>query len=211
MTALAMLLTAGGCNLLAYGLSQAAAPFVPETEYPAEYAIKGRSLAILVDMPSPTLSSEYPQVRTSLADTIAKIFTARKACGPIVPSHVVEAARRDNPDFATWSVSRVGKHFNVDLVLHVEIVDFRVRAPRSTNVYHGYAVAKICLVSPEKDEQVWPPLAPPRPIEAESLPEAEVPAPTSQEAILVDGFAEKIARLFYSYKEGEEPIRPKVK
>ena len=200
-----------GCQPFAYLLVQTIGPFVPEDEVQAEYDLKGRSILVLVDTKDPSLASENPRLQGSLSDAIGKVLAEKKACGPVVPGHSIESARRAEVKFADWSVAQVGKYFNVDLVLHIEVMEFRLRDDAASNVYHGYAEAAVRIVNPDTGEQVWPVLSPARLITAETQPGIEADRPIEQENILVDGLGQKIARQFYTYKKDDLPMRPKVK
>lgn len=212
LASLTLLAAAGaGCDAFAWILVQTVGPFVPEDEHKAEYDLKGRSLLVLVDLKDPMAASEFPRLEMSLADEIGKFLAQHDACGPVVPQHSVEATRRTRRGFQQWSVAQVGEYFNVDLVMHLELFEFRLKDDPNSNVYRGYAEAAVRLVSPETGEQVWPVLAAARLIRAETLPDADADEPGRQETILVEGFAEKIARHFCTYKLSELPLRPKVK
>ena len=200
-----------GCQPFAYLLVQTIGPFVPEEEVQAEYELKGRSILVLVDTKDPSLASENPRLQGSLSDAIGKIIAEKKGCGPVVPGHSIESARRAEAKFGDWSVAQVGKYFNVDFVVHVEVLEFRLRDNAASNIYHGYAEAAVRIVNPETGQQVWPVLSPARLIVAESQPGVEAERPTEQENILVEGLGQKIARQFYTYKKDDLPMRPKVK
>jgi len=200
-----------GCDAFAWLLVQTVGPFVPEDESQAEINLENRSLVILVDTKDTGLAAEFPRIEISLADALAKVLAEKKACGPIVPAHSVEAVRRSEAGFAGWSVAQVGEYFNTDYVLHVELFEFRLKDNPSSNVYRGYAEAAVRLVSPDSGEQVWPVLAAARLVKGETLPDADPEETGQQERVLVEGFAEKIARHFYTYKLSELPLRPKVK
>lgn len=200
-----------GCQAFAYLLVKTVGPFVPENEHKAEYDLTGRSLVILVDLKDPLVASEFPRLAMSLGDEIGTFLADQEACGPVVSQHSVEAARRTERGFRQWSVAQVGKYFNTDLVMHLELFEFRLKDSSNSNVYHGYGEAAVRIVSPETGEQVWPMLAAARVVTAEALPDASVDDPARQETILVEGFAEKIARQFCVYKLSEQPLRPKVK
>lgn len=204
-------LGAVGCQEFAWILTNTIGPFVPEDKVEAQYSLKGKSVLILVDTKDATLASEYPRIEVTLADAISKCLATAKACGPIVSSHSVEAARRSEPGFREWSVEEVGKYFNVDLVIHLELFTFRVKDDPGANLFHGYAEASVRVVAPETGDQVWPVLAAARVINAETVQGTEPEREDQQEPNLVEGFADKIARLFYTYKKDDLPIRPKVK
>jgi hypothetical protein len=204
-------LAAGGCQGLAWVLVQTVGPFVPEETVEAEYKLEGKSLLVLVDMKDPSQVSEYPRLESELSDAINKVLRDRQACGPVVPARSVQTARRAEPEFPNWSVAQVGQYFNVDLVLHIEVLEFRLKDSPGSNVYRGYAETAVRIVSPEKGEQIWPVLSAARLISAETMPDQTTDDAGRQETILAEGLAAKIARQFYTYKKEELPLRPKVK
>ena len=204
-------LVPAGCEGLAWILVKTVGPWVPEDVVEAEYALQGKSLLVLVDMKEPGMASEYPRLDADLADRISKILQEKKVCGPVVPGRNVQAARRAEPEFPRWSIAQVGQYFNVDLVMHVEVLEFRLQEGAGSNVYRGYAEAAVRLVSPETGEQVWPVLVAVPLISAEVMPDQATDEADKQEIILTEGLAEKIARRFYTYKKDDFPIRPKVK
>lgn len=204
-------LVAPGCQAFAWVLTKTVGVFVPEDEFVAECSLEGRSVLVLVDMKDPAMAADFPRLEGALADAVGRILTDKHACGPVVPSRSLETVRRTEPHFAQWPINQVGKHFNVDAVLHVEVFDYRLRDSASSNVYHGYAEVAVRIVSPETGEQVWPVLAAARLISAETTPAVEAETTDQQESILTDGLADKIARHFFTYKRDELPLRPKVK
>jgi len=200
-----------GCDAFAYLLVKTVGPFVPEDEHKAEYDLTGRSLVVLVDMKDPMVATEFPRLAMSLADEIGAFLAEHDACGPVVSQHSVEAARRTERGFERWSVAQVGRYFNTDLVLHLDLFEFRLKDSPQSNVYRGYAEAAVRIVNPETDKQVWPLLAAARVVTAETLPDAVTDEPSRRERTLAEGFAEKVARHFITYKLSSLPIRPKVK
>lgn len=202
---------AAGCDEAAYVLSRTLAPFVPEDEHKAEYDLASSSVLVLVDVEDPAVASEYPRADSLLAEGVAETLGEHDASGPVVPVRSVLAARRLEADFDQWSVARAGEYFNVDVVLHVQLFDFRVKDSPGSNVLRGYAEAAVRLVSPQTGEQVWPMLAEAKLITAEAMPDPEVEETARYEADLARGLGTKIARRFSTYKLVDLPIRPKVK
>ncbi len=205
------LASAGGCDAFAYVLVKTVGPFVPEEEHQAEFDLTGKSVLVLVDVQNPTVSSEHPRVETLLAEGVLETLKAHQATGPLVPVRSVQAARRLEADFPRWSVVKVGKYFNVDMVLHVQVFEFRIKDNPGSNVLRGYAEAAVRIVSPETGEQVWPMLAEARLVTAEAMPEPDLQKAAQYEEDLARGLGEKIARHFCTYKPSELPLRPKVK
>lgn len=209
--AAAAALAAGGCQGFAWVLVQTVGPFVPEDTVEAEFKFEGKSVLILVDAKDPSLASEHPRLESNLTDQIAKALKEKNACGPVVPALNVRKARQAEPEFQHWSVAQAGQYFNVDLVLHVELMEFRLKDAPGSNVFRGYAETAVHVVSPETGEQVWPVLAAARLVTAETVPDQTTDEVTRQEAILTEGLGGKIARHFYTYKVADAPLRPKVK
>jgi len=201
----------GGCQGMAWLLTKTVGPFVPEDEVQAECSLKDKSVLILVDAKDSSLVSEHPRLRSALADAIGKYLVEQKACGPVVPSRSVEIARRAESDFDQWSVPRAGEYFNVDMVVHVEVFEFRVKDIGASSMFDGYVAAGVRVVDPLSGEQIWPVLSAAKRVTGETAPDVEAAGPSAQEAILVDGYAEKVARLFYTYKVNDLSMRPKVK
>ncbi len=200
-----------GCDQAAWILVKTVGPWVPEDKVKAECRLGGQSVLVLVDMADPSVASAYPRLELMVSDGICKALEREGAAGPIVPVHSLAAARRTEPDFARWSVAQVGRYFNVDLVVHVELYEFRLEDSPGGNVFHGYAESAVRVVSPETGKQVWPMLASARLVTAETMPDVQPKESVEVATILTEGLADKIARHFYTYKKRDLPMRPKVK
>jgi|WetSurMetagenome_2_1015567.scaffolds.fasta_scaffold71130_2 hypothetical protein len=200
-----------GCQQTAWILVQIVKPWTPEEEIEAQYSLGDKSILVLVDTKDMELASQWPHLNQAVAESVTKVLVDHKACGPTVPPRSVETVRRTEPDFANWSVAQAGKHFNVDLVVHVEMLQFRLRDNVGSNVYHGYAQAAVRIVDTDTGRQVWPVLSSARLVEAETQPGVEAEGPSEQQEIILNGFGDKVARTFFTYKREELSIRPKVK
>ena len=200
-----------GCDQAAWILVKTVGPWVPEEKVEAEYRLGGQSVLVLVDVADPAVASAYPRLELIVSDGICKALEREGAAGPIVPVHSLAAARRTEPDFARWSVAQVGRYFNVDLVVHVELYEFRLKDSPGGNVFHGYAESAVRVVSPETGKQVWPVLASARLVTAETMPDVQPEESVEVATILAEGLADKIARYFYTYKKQDLPMRPKVR
>jgi hypothetical protein len=202
---------AAGCNALGFIAAKTAQFWTPEEEVEAQYNISGKSVLVLVDTKDPAKASEFPRLQAILSEAINKVLTEHKACPQTVSTRSVEALRTTEPQFDTWSVTRIGKYFNVDLVLYVEVLDFRLKDEPTSNVYHGYAEGTVRLVSPETGEQIWPVLSSARLVSAETMPGVEAESSDEQQSIIIDGYGEKIARMFFTYQKEEIPLHRKVR
>jgi len=200
-----------GCDQAAWILVKTVGPFVPEDKAEAEYRLAGQSVLVLVDVADPAVASAHPRVELMVSDGICKALERKGAAGPIVPVHSLAAARRTEPDFARWSVAQVGRYFNVDLVVYVELHEFRLKDSPGGNAFHGYAESAVRVVSPETGKQVWPVLASARQVTAETMPDVQPEESAEVATILAEGLADKIARYFYTYKKNDLPLRPKVR
>ena len=213
LVALALLASVlgSGCDQAAWILVKTVGPWVPEDKVEAECRLGGQSVLVLVDVADPAVASAYPRLELMVSDGIRKALEREGAAGPIVPVHSLAVARRTEPDFTRWSVAQVGRYFNVDRVVHVEVYEFRLKDSPGGNVFHGYAESAVRVVSPETGKQVWPVLASARLVTAETMPDVQPEESAEVVAILAEGLAEKIARYFYTYKKVDLPMRPKVR
>jgi len=205
------LAAAGGCDAFAWILTKTIGPWVPEDESVAEYSFTGKSVLVLVDTEGAALSAAHPRLATVLAERVIKTLADRHAAGPLVPAHGVDAARRAEPDFEGWTIVQAGKYFNVDLVLHIQATEFRLKDSPESTVFNGSGEAVVQVVSTESAERVWPVLASARIVRVVSMPGTEPEEATEMEQIMTDGLADKIARYFFTYKKSELPMRPKVR
>ena len=213
MAAILLIAAAGatGCDAFAWILVKTIGPLMSDDLVQAEFEVKNKSILVLVDSKDPSLLSDYPWLPMDLADAIGKDLVEHEACGPVVLPADIETARRVEPKFDSWSIAEVGRYFNVDYILHVEVSEFRLKDSSGSNVYQGQAEAAVRWVSPETSEQAWPVLAAARVVRGETQPDVEAETPAEQRSVLINGFAEKIARQFYAYNPSELSIRPKVK
>jgi hypothetical protein len=205
------ILTAGGCDMARFITAKTYQLWTPEEEIEAQYKLENMSVLVLVDIDDERLASRFPRLETSLVQAVNKVLTDHKACGPVVSPHSLDVVRKTEPKFKQMSVAQLGKYFNVDRVIYIQVLGFRLRDDPSSNMYHGTADAAVRVVSPEAGEQVWPVLSDAWRLSAETLPEIEADTVMEEESILVDGFGEKIARLFFTYKKEDIPLHPKVK
>jgi hypothetical protein len=209
--ALALLLLApAGCDQTAYILMKLFAPWVPPDEVQAEFEVGERSLLVLVDTDDPALESDFPRLEVAVGKAVIKEIEEREAAPAVVPAHAVEAARRAEPEFESWSVAEVGRYFNVDLVLHIQIYEFRLRESPNSTIFGGYSEVSLRMVSSAEGNQEWPALSSARLLSAETLPTVQPEEANELEAILIEGLATKIVRHFYTYTKEDLPLRPKV-
>lgn len=212
MAVLLAALAGGGCDQAAWIGYHLLKPIVPPDEVPAEFDLSHKSLLVLVDFSDPDLGSQFPRVQTALAEAIGEELSAREeAVGPVVPAASLARVRRSEPGFDDWSVVRIGRHFNVDYVLHVVVQEFRVRETPVSATLEGYAEATVRIVSPSEGEQAWPLQSTARRVSARTVPQIDpYEDPYELERILTRGFGAKIARRFYAYEPDELPLRPEV-
>jgi hypothetical protein len=206
----ASLMGGTGCQALGYAFTKLVGPWLPDEETEAQYSLKDKSVLILVYTKDPSLASEHPRLQSALADAVGKVLVEQHACGPVVPSRSVEIARRSQPNFNERPVEEIGREFNVDLVLHIEVFQFNLSDIGASNMFEGYAEAGVRIVNPQTGEQVWPVLTAAKLISGKTTPAVDASQPASQETILVEGYGEKLARLFYTYKKDDLPLRRNV-
>jgi hypothetical protein len=211
LLAVALAITCGGCDAMAYILSKTFAPFVPEPAIRAQYELKGKSIVVLLDFEDPLLAEEHPRVQIDLARNICLKLDARKAIESYVEPRDLVILRQQEPDFDRWPISKVGRRCDADIVMHLNILEFRLKTSETSSVFQGRAEVGVSLVATTTGKQIWPELARPRLIQAEALPKPDVKNAADAERILTEGLADKISRLFYTHKTSELPLRSDVK
>jgi hypothetical protein len=190
-----------GCNLMV--------PFAfvgdPKKRVLPEFdKLPGKRVAILV-WTDPATLFDYPYARieiaTYIADKLSYEMAQRKRGTQVVDPRDLEdflqknAAARVNP----WEV---GRHFNADYVIYIEVLEFQIRSPDEPQFLRGRVEAAVAVHdtgerSREADRFT---LTPVRTVYPDNTPVmlTATNAPLVREATY-RAFAEQVARKFYEY------------
>ena len=188
----------GGCNLLV--------PFIFLGEHkrkvPAEFdKLEGTRTAVVVWAEPETLF-DYPHVRLELGSyTGDKIRANVKDCDIVDSFRVEEFLERNADD--TIDPRKVGAHFEADMVVYIELLEFQVRDRSAPDLLRGRVKASVSVYDLRAD---------PDEISSFVLESVEVVCPQNQPVLMssrnaqlirqqtYDLFSEKVARKFYEHK-----------
>jgi len=140
---------AQGCNLLV--------PFAflgeHKRDVPAEFDnLRGKRVVILV-WAQPATMFDYPHIRLELASYIGdRIESAVKECEIVAGERVEELIERDLD--AMIDPKKSGTHFQADMVVYIELLEFQVRDPETPDLLHGHIHANVSVydLAAEPDE-----------------------------------------------------------
>jgi len=189
-----------GCNLLV--------PFIFVGEHKKKIMAEFDKLpqtrtAILVWTDQET-RYDYPWIRLELASYIASELSAELNKGN---SHIDIVDPRDVSDFLQTDMSagidpvKVGRKYNADYVIFVQLLEFQIRDPASPQLVQGKINAAVSVhdVRADPDQTVRYELAP---VET-AVPKTPVLlTPTNSARVreqLYRSFSEQVARKFYDY------------
>ena len=148
-----LLLGLSGCNLVAAVGILTAPPQIKK----AEYRLAPGRLAVLIETARP--EEDHPVFAQAFHDRLVDEFRQHKIRAQVVSRDEVQRARQENPDFARWSVQRVGRWLLADQVLYVRIESLQLyEAPGSPLLAPRVQmrVRVIGVNEPEETARLWP-------------------------------------------------------
>lgn len=165
---------------------------------PAEYReLGGKRVCVVVWAEMDTLF-EYPHVQFEVAEHIRAGVEPHVAGVNFVPNRDVVDFQRRNPDWDRMDPAEIGRRFDAQRVLNVELTRYTTREPDSPHLYRGRISANLTVIDPAaaatrlKDvEIVYPPEAP----AAWGVDDAAVRLATMTE------FGRVVGRKFYEHEE----------
>ena len=179
------------------------AKFAPEKKVPAEYEFPaGTTILVFVDdMLHPV---DYEPVKIQLTEMLNAQLIAHKVAAKTIPYSRLGEFISATPSFNSLAVSEVGRKLGADMVLYVQIDEFGLRdAAAGAELWKGRLATSIRLVDVTKG-RLWPTDSP----TGHMVPKAETQTVSDSSQArgeqisreLADETADKIAKLFYSYK-----------
>ena len=200
-TSVAMVALVAGCNLfvpLAFVI-QHKKTFSPEFD-----KLPGRRVVVLV-WTDPSTLFDYPHARFELAanvaDKLATEMATRELKVDVVDARDLEDFLQRDPD-ARIDPERVGRHFEVDYVIYLEVSRFQFREIDQPQFLRGRIDASVSVHDCREDPEDLPyyELAPVKSVYPEGGPVAMTATNSlalRQTTYLL--FAELVARKFYEY------------
>jgi hypothetical protein len=124
----------------------------------AEFVLdKQGPVAVLVDAP-PARDESLLLART-LTDRLIDLFREHRSKTEFVPYERVLAIRRERPEFASWSVQRVGRELGVKQVVHVQVDSLVVRSAPTEPVITPQFTARVKVIGVDQaadQARQWP-------------------------------------------------------
>ena len=192
-----------GCNLIAYPLYMAKSEQTKKV--PAEYGQLGDKTVCIWVWAEDAIVFDFPQIPLEVAD-YAKHYMAKNIKAKFVDPLAVDRFRRQEYDAASLSPVEVGRRFEADVVLFIQVLEFRTRPANSPNLLQGYISASCwlydctgqkALYSPDRVlwsgqvETSYPTRGPVSMMQANDV---------SIRAQVLGLFAQELARKFYQYR-----------
>lgn len=148
-----VLLTQAGCNIVA-----AVAYFLePPRTQPAEIKLKDERLAMLVETARPEEANMV--FLQALHEKTADIFQEQKIKAQLVPLDDILELQHENPDFADWSVQKIGQKLGADYVLYVRVDRLQLQRSPDMPLLEPYVQMRLKLIDtrkPAEEARVWP-------------------------------------------------------
>jgi len=136
----------------------------PKSKVPAEFNLpKGKRVLVFPDdMNHPV---EYPPVKRALAEKVAKVLLEKKAIASAVPYDDLVDLQHGEQNFNRLAVATVGGRLGADLVILVNIDEFRLKVSPGGTLWRGRFAGKVRVVDVQKG-RLWPDESAGRPVEA---------------------------------------------
>jgi hypothetical protein len=201
-----------GCGVL----DQHIAPAITAKAYVSPYTgFADKTAAIVVYAPTAILD-DYPGAREEISNFVSTQMRQHMATTQLVAPRDVIYWQDDTLNWKNLSARDIGRHFGVDRVLFIEVLDYSMRRPVGVSNLQGRLRAE-CRVydteerSPAPDanghmavawtgliDAAWPPT---KPLDPTQIDEAAVRLRTLQ------SFADTLVRSFYVSRDGSPAMR----
>ncbi len=145
-----------GCNIL----RPLAYFFSPPHIQKAEYKLTQGPLLVLIDSAHP--EQDNPVFDRALHEQLVEVFRERKVNAQVVPLESVLRLRQQNPDFARWSVPRVGHSLGAEQVLSIRVERLQLLETPGSPVISPETVCRVRVFSADElsdKTRLWPPAA----------------------------------------------------
>lgn len=199
-TSLSLVAMLTGCNLIGAIAYKTAGP---PTVY-AQYKLLPRPTLVFAD------ANEAGRASFADADALARFverqLTDRAIC-PLVTSDKALDLRGSNPNFGAWSVAEIGRKVGAEQVIYIDLTETRISQVIGSRTQRAFASAKVRVVEVSTGELLWPmesqqgfPVQFETPVT--SLNDRLLPVEVRNAGLL--GLADRIGKLFYDWKPGED-------
>lgn len=139
----AVLPLATGCRILALMFDE------PTKPVPAEYPyLADKKVCILVRAPEETVF-EHPHVLWEIADHVRLALEANVPGVKVVDPRKITDLQRREPDWDLRDPALIGRQFEAERVLEVDLTQYTTREPESPHLYRGHIAAAVRVYNTE--------------------------------------------------------------
>ncbi len=140
---LSLPLVTAGCHALALFLPE------PTKTVKAEYPyLTDKKLCVVVRAPD-EMVFEYPNLQLEIADHVRVAFEGNvRGLSLVEPKKIVDFQRSD-PAWETMDPAALGKKFEADRVLEIDLTQYSTREPDSPYLYRGHITAAVRIYNTE--------------------------------------------------------------
>lgn len=197
---LVVAMASSGCNVIGALAYKTAGP---PTVY-AEYKLPPRPTLVFAD------ANEAGSATFADADALARFverqLTDRRVC-PMVGTDRVLDLRGSDVNFSKWSVAEVGRRVDAGQVIYIDLTEARISQVIGARSQRGFASARVRVIDAADGALLWPMESQQGyPVQFEtpmtSLDDRLAPIEVRNAALL--GLADRIGKLFYDWKPGED-------
>jgi hypothetical protein len=144
-----------GCNWI----TAATVLLAPRHIDKAQFKLTDQRLVVFVDYANP--EQEAPVFDRALYDQVASVFREQPK---FVPSHLVAYKevvdlRRQNADFRTWNIQRIGHELGADQVLYIRVEELQLRPAPDHPLIEPRVTLRIKVIGvpdPAEHARLWP-------------------------------------------------------
>lgn len=149
-----MLLTvsmcAGGCNWFEYPLYVLFGD--SKINIDAEYdGLAGKKIAVLV-MTTPAVDFEHPYARLELTSIVSLALSERVKNATFVDVEEIDRFQREDLDWLSMGIDEIGKKFEVDRVVYLDVIQYTMIEENSVNLLRGRILAEVSVYEMEAAE-----------------------------------------------------------
>lgn len=186
--------------------------FSPRQWQEARFELTQNRLAILID--GVAGREDHPLFRRGLHDKTAELLAEHEINDAVAPySEQLELAAR-HPDYADWSIQKIGRELGAEQAIHIQLVEFELRETPTHPLLNPSASVRVKVIDVNAQPRLarlWPDDVGGHAIEVERRPrEARSIRVIDAEAEkLGKDLAQHVARLFFKYDTEERiPTEP---
>ncbi len=153
-----------GCQIVGGFLGLFVIPLLPKKTIPAEHDFSQKTLLIWID--DATAGASHPHLPRYLTEALETELKSHKAVGALVDYTRVARFRPMHPDYAAISIAELGRTFEADEVLYVQIDQFKFDHEAGPGYYQPALTGSVKVINAATGERLWPANQTHRPIAA---------------------------------------------